>query len=98
MSQHTMYRYSITIKTDDLAVLHCMRALSAYAQLMGNTRIPWGGTKKEDWERDDNHITFHFSKSEYRESFIEEISRLLPKGSWEKISQSNDDPAKPQLK
>jgi len=98
MSQHVMYRYSVTIKTDDLAVLHCLRALSAYAQLTGNTRIPWGGTKKEDWGRDNHHVTFHFSKPEYRESFIKEASRLLARDLWEKVRQSDNDPATPQLK
>jgi hypothetical protein len=98
MSQHARYKYSVTIKTDDLAVLHCLRALSAYAQITGNTRIPWGGTKKSDWERDNHHVTFHFSKPEYRESFIKEVFRLLPKESWEEVSQSNNDPATSQLK
>jgi hypothetical protein len=98
MSQHMMYRYSVTIKTDDLAVLHCLRALSAYAQRTGNTRIPWGGTKKEDWERDNRHVTFHFSKPEYRESFIKEAFRLLPRDLWNKVRQSDNDPASPQLR
>jgi hypothetical protein len=98
MSQHIKYKYSVTIKTDDLAVLHCLRALSAHAQLTGNSRIPWGGTKKGDWKRDNHHATFHFSKPEYRESFIEEASRLLPKDLWEKVGWSDDDPAKPHLK
>jgi len=43
MSQHAEFRYSVRIKTDDLAVLHCLRALSQFAQKTGNKRIPWGG-------------------------------------------------------
>jgi hypothetical protein len=64
MSQHAEYHYSVSIKTDDEAVLNCVRALSQYAQRSGNPRIPWGGTKKEDWKRDDHCVTFHFSKPE----------------------------------
>ena len=96
MTQHAQYHYSVTIKTNDEAVLHCLRALSAYAQLMGNNRIPWGGTKKEDWERDGHRATFHFSKPEYRTTFMKEASRLLSTGLWQNIGEKDNDPAKPQ--
>jgi len=36
MSQHAQYHYSVTIKTDDLPVLHCLRSLSDYAQETAN--------------------------------------------------------------
>ena len=87
---------SITIKTNDLAVLHCLRALSQYAQRTGNSRIPWGGTKKEDWERDNHCVTFHFSKPEYRSAFIHEAARLLPGELWGIIGTDDADPATPQ--
>lgn len=96
MNQHPLYRYSVTIKTDDLAVLHCLRALSAHAQTTGNTRIPWGGTKKENWKHDNHRATFHFSRSEYREYFIDEVARLLPEDLWLIIEKSDNNPAKPQ--
>jgi hypothetical protein len=96
MSQHLEYRYSITIKTDDDPVLHCLRALSQYAQISGNKRIPWGGTKKEDWERDGHRATFHFSQPTYRQIFIEQVSRILPKNLWEQVAESDHDPAAPQ--
>jgi len=96
MNQHTKYHYSITIKTDDEALLHCLRALSQYAQATGNKRIPWGGTKKGDWERDNHCVTFHFSKPEYRNIFMKEVSRLLPRSLWKKIDEKDDDPAIPQ--
>jgi hypothetical protein len=83
------YRFSITIHTDDLAVVNCLRALAQYSQKTGNVRIPWGGTKKSDWERDGHTVTFSFSKSEYREGFIEEIGRLLPHHLW-KEQRRND--------
>ena len=79
MNQHAEYHYSITIRTYDEAVLHCLRALSQYAQDTGNRRIPWGGTKKEDWELDNHCVTFHFSKPEYRDIFKKEVSRILPR-------------------
>ena len=36
MSQHAKYHYSVTIKTDDEAVLQCLRVLGQYAQSTGN--------------------------------------------------------------
>lgn len=96
MSEHDKYHYSIKIKTDDEAVLQCLRALSLYAQSTGNNRIPWGGTKKGDWERDNHRVTFHFSTPKYREKFLEEVFRLLPKKLWDKIDEKDNDPAIPQ--
>lgn len=96
MSQHAKYHFSVTIKTDDEAVLQCLRALSLYAQATGNNRIPWGGTKREDWERGNHRVTFHFSSREYRIKFEKEALRVLPSGSWQKIDERDDDPAIPQ--
>jgi hypothetical protein len=69
MSEHYRYHYSITIETADEVVLECLRAISNYAQVLGNKRIAWGGTKKRDWQRDRNQVTFHFSDPEYRNIF-----------------------------
>lgn len=93
---HAEYNYSVTIKTVDEAVLNCLRALSQYAQRTGNSIIPWGGTKKEDWERNDHCVTFHFSKPEYRQIFVKEASRLLPISLWVKSDEKDNDPATPQ--
>jgi len=96
MNQHRNYHYSITIQTHDEAVLHCLRALSQYAQIDGNKRIPWGGTKKQDWELDDHKATFHFSRTEYRNNFTKETKRLLPENLFKIEKTSDNDPAQPQ--
>ncbi|MFH1067319.1 MAG: hypothetical protein V1746_05405, partial [bacterium] len=72
---HKNYKYSITIATKDLAVLHCLRALSQCAQKQGNARIPWGGTKEKDWRKANCCATFHFSSADYRECFLKDIQR-----------------------
>jgi hypothetical protein len=90
MPTHSEYHYSVTIKTDDEGILNCLRALSQYTQRTGNKRIPWGGTKKSDWIRDGHCVTFFFSEPEYRKSFMNEISRLLPKALWEKIRENDN--------
>ena len=89
------YKYSVTIHTDDRAVVNCLRALSQFSQKTGNNRIPCGGTKDADWGRDNNCVTFRFSMPKYRDGFIAEIKRLLPDDLWEEVSRSDNDPAKP---
>jgi len=96
MSTHADHRFSITIHTDDLAVLYCLRTLADYCQATGNTRITWGGTKKEDWERSGRMVTFRFSNPSYRTHFTQEAMRVLPNGSWSKVRQSDSDPATPR--
>jgi len=98
MGEHYKYKYSITIHTDDLAVVNCLRALSAYSQKTGNNRITWGNTKDSDWKRDNHRVTFRFTFSEYREGFMSEVIRLLPKELWQEYARSNNDPAKPATK
>ena len=95
MSQHSRYHYSIMVKTDDLPLLYCLRALSMYAQRTGNNKIPWGNTSDKNWKQNQHQVTFHFSRIEYRNLFISEIQRLLPQDLWIIICKRDDDPAKP---
>lgn len=88
------YRFSVTIYTDDLAIVNCMRALSQYSQKTENNRIPWGGTKDRDWKQNGHTVTFRFSQSSYREGFLKEIERLLPRALWAERRRSDNDPAK----
>ncbi len=48
MSHHSEHRFSITVETEDLAVVYCLRFLADFAQATGNSRIAWGGTKDGD--------------------------------------------------
>ncbi len=98
MTEHHRYKYSITIQANDLAVVNCLRSLSQYSQKTGNNRITWGNTKDSDWEKGNHCVTFRFSEQEYREGFISEINRLLPKQLWEEYGRSDNDPAKPAKK
>jgi len=98
MSIHSHYKFSVTIHSDDLAIVNCLRALSQYSQKSGNNRIPWGGTKDADWKRDGNKVTFRFSSPEYRIGFLREVERLLPSNLLSVIKQSDNDPAQSQAK
>ncbi len=93
---HNDFHYSITMTTEDLAVLHCLRGLSMFSQHKGNKRITWGGTKESDWREHHYHVVFHFTSPEYRTEFERQAMRLLPSGIWNKIGESDENPAKPQ--
>ncbi len=93
---HADYKFSITMKSDDLAVVNCLRSLSQFSQQTGNNRIPWGGTKDQDWKRDGHVVTFRFTTPEYRSGFVAECRRLLPEALWSVVRENNNDPAHPQ--
>ena len=95
MTTHADHKFSITISSDDLAVVNCLRSLSKFSQKTGNNNIPWGGTKDRDWERDGHKVTFHFSSREYREGFLSVVELLLPRHLWREIDRSDNNPAVP---
>jgi hypothetical protein len=93
---YELCRYSITCSTDDLAIVHCLRALCEFAITDVRPQIGWGGTKATEWRAAGNQITLRFTTHESRERFVQEARRLLPAGSWAEVSRSDNDPAKRQ--
>lgn len=94
--QHELYRFSVTIQSDDLPVVGCLRALAQYSQRTGNNRIPWGGTKDLDWERAGYRVTFHFTSADFREGFLREATRVLLAEAWMEVGRSDSDAAQPR--
>ena len=93
---HIAYRFSVTIRSDDLAVVNCLRSLAQYSQNAGNNRITTGGTTDTAWQRDGHTVTFRFSTPSFRQGLLAEARRLLPADLWLVVGQSDDDPATPQ--
>src|SRR5437763_6244839 len=93
---HADYRFSVTVHTEDRAVVNALRALSQISQLEGNVRIPWGGTKDADWESNGHEVTFRFTSAAYRQGFADEAARVLRPGLWQEVRRSDSDPATPQ--
>lgn len=86
--------FSVSCRTHDLAVLHCLRSLAQHAEGSKIPKsIPWGGTKEATWRRNDYVATFRFTSPDYREGFLEEAARLLPTDLWEAVAQNDNDPA-----
>jgi hypothetical protein len=96
MSKHADHHYSVTLRTDDMAVLNCLRSLADFSQKEGNKRIAWGGTTDAAWRNNANSVTFRFTRPVYRDGFLMEIARLLPAELFQVTKQSDNDPAVPQ--
>src|ERR1700683_5074041 len=94
--EHSDYRFSVTVHTDELAVVGCLRALADFSQKIGNKRIAWGGTTDVHWRRNGHSVTFRFSAPEFREGFLSEAKRLLPPSLWTVGHTRDNDAASPQ--
>ena len=88
--------FSITCRTPDLAVVHCLRALCEFAEEKVRPQIGWGGTTARAWKSAGGRITLRFSDPAYRDRFVAEANRLLPAGTWAEVARSDADPAQRQ--
>lgn len=95
-SNHASYHYSITCKTTDEAVLHCLRALAQYVEHAQYPQIGWGGTTKQSWLHNNHEFTVRFTNPAYRTQFVQEAQRVLGKSCWSQVATSNNDPAVPR--
>jgi hypothetical protein len=95
-SHYERYRFSVTCRTDDLAVVFCLRALCQFASDDVLPQIGWGGTKESEWRAARNQITLRFTSAKSRDRFVGEATRLLPAGSWREVRSSDSDPARRQ--
>jgi hypothetical protein len=93
LTDYERCQYSITCHTDDLAVVHCLRALCQHAEEDCRPQMAWGGTGAVAWQQAGNQITLRFTTPGYREAFLREAVRLLPAGSWRETARSDSDPA-----
>jgi hypothetical protein len=80
------YSFTVTIETHDLALLHCLRALSFYCQQNENRYVSWGGSGKLKWENQNHQAVFRFSEEKFRSLFMEKAKDLFPSDRWRVIS------------
>jgi hypothetical protein len=88
MSQHQFFKYSLTVKSDDLAFITSLRALAWYCQNEINRQIAVAGAKEVDWEKDGHQVTFYFTSDSNRQNFLKEVEKLF-RPSLEIVNQSN---------
>jgi hypothetical protein len=89
--QPSQFRYSLTVQTQDDAVLFCLRALWQYAEREPELTPAVGHSSTGDWRNADGQITFRFSNPYNRSDFLGEATRLLA-GKWTRLGTSDDDP------
>lgn len=94
MVEHKDYIFSVTIHSEDLALVSAMRGLAWYCQFDGNKQISWGNIKEKDWMKAGKQATFHFTRQNYRDNFILRANELFRDGLWKITEQSNNNPAK----
>lgn len=92
---HKQYHYSATLQTQDVAVLHCLRALCQHWAGGKYPQIGWGGTTQEEWKSHAGRFIVRFTSADRRESFLADAKRLLS-GHWLEVSRSDADPASPR--
>ena len=85
-------RFSITCHTDDLAVVHCLRALCQHSVKGVRPQIAWGGSSALNWKSSGNRITLRFTTTSQREAFVRDANRLLG-NHWEETGRSDKNPA-----
>jgi hypothetical protein len=86
-------RFSITLQTNDLAIVHCLRALCEHNLKGCRGNIGWGGTGEGAWRSNANQIKLRFTDPSERDSFLKDAKRLLPTGSFVVLATSPNDPA-----
>ena len=96
MSNHAARHFSVTIFTEDEAVLSMLRGLSYFSESAPHPQIASGGTGKGDWKNTGHQATFRFSSPECRSNFQKDAGRLLPALSWTLIGINDNDPATPR--
>ncbi len=93
-SNHADRHFSITIFTEDEAVLHMLRGLSYYSESAPYPQIASGGTGKGNWKKG-HKATFRFSSPDCRSNFQADATRLLPALTWILVGTDDNDPATP---
>jgi hypothetical protein len=95
MSNHSLYKHSITCQITDEVVLGCIRAICQYCEKSSTPQIGWGGTGLKEWKENGQKVTFRFTSKGHRERFIQETNRLFS-GFWINVASNDNDPATPQ--
>ena len=89
-------KHSATLEVADEAVLSMLRGLAQHCESGAYPQIAWGGTKVNHWLAAGKRATFRFTRTDDRELFIKEATRLLPSDAWKLTGTSDNDPATPR--
>lgn len=90
MTQYEKFRYSITCRSSEEAVLHCLKALADYAEGGGHKNTSCLEASMAEWNRPDR-VTLRFTSPDNRSEF-RRIARELLGGRWAEYDARDDDP------
>ena len=92
---HRACRFSATIRTEDIAVLHMLRGLCQLCESGRYKQIAWGGTGADDWLSTGKQATFRFTDPVDSDRFLTHAERLLPQ-AWLLVATDDNNPATPR--
>ena len=88
---HEEFRFSVTLHTDDLALLHCLRALCHYCESSAHKATGTAGAKQSDWDEHGHRVVLRFSTHGCRTMFVDQVERLVSRDLWKLVAQSDHD-------
>ena len=91
MLRREAFRYSITCRSADEAVLHCLKALADFAEGGGHKRSAWVDAAVAAWDRDQDLVTLRFTTQSNRDAFRRKARELLG-GRWAEYAVRDSDP------
>lgn len=90
VTQYQKFRYSITCRSSEEAVLHCLKALADYAEGGGHKNHTCLEASMAEWNRPDR-VTLRFTSENNRSAFSK-LARELLGDRWAQYDARDDDP------
>jgi hypothetical protein len=87
------FRFSVTCRSAEEAVLHCLKALADFAESGGHKKDSSVDAAVAEWHRDER-VTLRFTTPDRRDTF-RRIARDLLQGRWAEYAARDDDPPPP---
>lgn len=91
MARRESFHYSVTCRSDEESVLHCLKALAGFAEGGGHKKTAWAEEAVAEWDREDHRLTLRFTTPTNRSTF-RRLARDLLAGRWAEYSACDSDP------
>lgn len=88
---HAQFPFSLTVETQDRAVLFCLRGLCANVEQDADWATALAEASVDAWTKAEGCVTFRFSAPRHRSAFLGDATRLLA-GKWMRVALHDDEP------
>ena len=92
--ENDLLPFGVTCRTGDAAVMHCLEALSHWAE-GSPPQITWGALRIAGRVSARREVTFKFTSAKNRSRFLDKANELLPR-RWTRVLTNEYDPAERQ--